>query len=698
MAAYEGNTTVMKLLLAAKADVNAVSTSDGSEGLVLNCAICSGNIEAVRMLVNAGAIIHSVEYSPLQWAANLSDREVYDYLLKEGQAHLQPCDYGMALQGAAEYGNTEIFAELLEYEHEQHYVQDALNSAAEEEEWDIVRLVLNRPVLDKYKGLRFDELLVAVAIATEELEELLDIVWHYAKGSISQEAVNQALYEATDNEKKFTVRKLLSLGADANATGSTYVQCTPHMLARLTAFSRYGNALTAAAYDGNRDIVSMLLDAGAHVNSSSGWALQIAAGRGHLPVLELLLAMDADVNACTNDKRFPQGTALQAAVETGKLDIVTLLLSKRADPNLGSGPYVCPLLAAARKAEGPILEQLINSGAKVNVNGHTGLTSTPLNLAAVNLPVKFVKMLLEAGADVNHADVNGDTALILAAAGGNYESVKCLLAHGASVRAISNTGRNVLQAAVESGERECIDELIQHVFKILLDDTKDFKDTTAMADHGASRRDLKVGVGSNHGENSEHSEYTKNSDDTSITTKKWVEAKRNNYDGDDWGYYNQYDDYSTRQAQISPHPPYGYQPKFSQPGRNGLTPDDVHLSNTPVTNPSPPVFDQGGRSVRVSATCNPNHQNPLPQRQLYQQQQHGQQQYSTPPPELSLPLPRQYPSQGYSQQDQQQYGQQQQQQQQPPYGVPPPSLIPGYRPTPQVGNDAHFPPYRIPSD
>jgi ankyrin repeat protein len=230
MAAYVGDIKVMKLLLAASADVNAESTSDGSEGLVLNCAIRSGNLEAVKLLVEKGAIIHSDKYSPLQWAAELPDRKVFDYLLKAGQAHLQPCDYGMALKGAAEYGNAEVFAELLEYKHEQHYVQAALNSATEENEWAIVRMILN-----KHKGLECDNLFKDVATATEDLEELLEVVWDYADGSISQEALDQALYEATDNEKESTVRKLLALGADANATGPEYVHFAPNMLAVLAA-------------------------------------------------------------------------------------------------------------------------------------------------------------------------------------------------------------------------------------------------------------------------------------------------------------------------------------------------------------------------------------------------------------------------------------------------------------------------------
>ena len=223
MAAFEGNITVMELLLTAKADVNAESAADTAQGLVLNSAIYSGNKKAVELLVNKGAIIHSDKYSPLAYAVALPDREIYDYLLKAGQVHLQPYDYGMALKAAAEYGNTEVFTELLEHEHEKQYIQDALSSAAEEEEWDIVRLIL-----DKHNDLECDKLIVSVAKATEPQAEILDFVWDKAKGSISREALNKALFEAADNEKELIVQKLLDFGADANATDpdSEYVYPT----------------------------------------------------------------------------------------------------------------------------------------------------------------------------------------------------------------------------------------------------------------------------------------------------------------------------------------------------------------------------------------------------------------------------------------------------------------------------------------
>jgi hypothetical protein len=38
-------------------------------------------------------------------------------------------------------------------------------------------------------------------------------------------------------------------------------------------------------------------------------------------------------------------------------------------------------------------------------------------------------------------------------------------------------------------------------------------------------------------------------------TKKWVQAKKNAYDGDDWGGYDEYDEYGVNQEPQQPQAP-----------------------------------------------------------------------------------------------------------------------------------------------
>jgi ankyrin repeat protein len=230
--------------------------------------------------------------------------------------------------------------------------------------------------------------------------------------------------------------------------------------------NRYGNALTAAAYDGTIDIIKMLLDAGADINSPDGWALQHAAGEGHVDVVNLLLERGANVNACSSHSNMPQGTALQAAVESGQSDIVDILLEHGADPNLGGGEFTHPIIAAASKGEEAIFKRLLDAKVDVTVVGGEYM-STPLTYAAIYLPTDSIRLILDAGADINHVDNEGDTALIVTAGLGDHETVRLLLDYGADVLVQNNEGLNALRKALAADRPVCVKMLVEHVSDLM---------------------------------------------------------------------------------------------------------------------------------------------------------------------------------------------------------------------------------------
>ena len=80
-----------------------------------------------------------------------------------------------------------------------------------------------------------------------------------------------------------------------------------------------------------------------------------------------------------------------------------------------------------------ILQLLLKTG--VDLDGARDESGrSPLTLAAWHGRAAIGALLLEAGADVNHSDSNGDTALKNAAAQGHREAAMLLLKRGASSR------------------------------------------------------------------------------------------------------------------------------------------------------------------------------------------------------------------------------------------------------------------------
>ncbi|VAI04012.1 unnamed protein product [Triticum turgidum subsp. durum] len=179
--------------------------------------------------------------------------------------------------------------------------------------------------------------------------------------------------------------------------------------------------LTVAIGCQNVDLVRYFLDQGAatmKLNDSGSTPLHLAAAAGSCEIVELLLSSGAYVDALHLG-----GTALHSAARDGRDDIVKVLLDHHADH-------------------------------KITLGG-TGYTA--LAIATVVHSLKCVKLLLEAGADV---DGNcKETPLIIAAISGSTEILKCLVLAGADANVPDSLGRAPIEIAARSGRREDVEIL-----------------------------------------------------------------------------------------------------------------------------------------------------------------------------------------------------------------------------------------------
>ncbi|KAM0719292.1 hypothetical protein Q7P37_005197 [Cladosporium fusiforme] len=153
---------------------------------------------------------------------------------------------------------------------------------------------------------------------------------------------------------------------------------------------QFGSLLGAAARLGDMEIVQLVLDIGADVNTDGGLdgsPLTSAAHGGHLDVVRLLLERKAYVNI----KGGIFGTPLTSATDIGNLDMAKLLLERGADVNMQDGHGATPLIGVSRSGW-----------------------------------VQFVQLLLDHGADIHHRSKHHGTALEAARRNGHQEVANLL--------------------------------------------------------------------------------------------------------------------------------------------------------------------------------------------------------------------------------------------------------------------------------
>jgi len=225
------------------------------------------------------------------------------------------------------------------------------------------------------------------------------------------------LAEAVAFRDRTAIENFLALGVDPNEPepdGTTPLMRAVH-----------GQMPTAA---------QLLIDAGADVRKANSYgvtALYIAARAGDDVATRMLLMAGADANAA-----LPASgeTVLMTAAKAGNPAVVRALLTDGNDnvslSTLGEAR------AAARVAEGAGYSPPANPAIDVNdadVNARERLYGrTALMIAAAEGHLESVRLLVEAGSDLNVVDAEGSTALTLARSNGNLDVAALLAEAGAN--------------------------------------------------------------------------------------------------------------------------------------------------------------------------------------------------------------------------------------------------------------------------
>ena len=154
------------------------------------------------------------------------------------------------------------------------------------------------------------------------------------------------------------------------------------------------------------------------------------------------------------------GTILKEASKFGDKVMVELLIKNGAKPDLPDIDDYTALIWAAKQGHTEVVKLLIEAGADLNLLAEKG-TYTALVWAAFRGHAEVVKLLIIAGADPDIQDEKGAyTALIWAAFRGHTEVVRLLIIAGAKLDQPNNDGFTALHLATEQGHTEVVRLLI----------------------------------------------------------------------------------------------------------------------------------------------------------------------------------------------------------------------------------------------
>lgn len=255
------------------------------------------------------------------------------------------------------------------------------------------------------------------------------------------------LIRAIEDNNAEQAKICIKLGADIKNATCKYVY-SPRSGSYITI---KGAVLNYAVYKNRKDIVEMLINAGADVNAKDSFGnttLRIAAGSRNKDIAKLLIDAGADVNA----KDSSGNTTLRIAV--GDKDITKLLIDAGADVNAKDSSGNTALTIAAYAGSEDVVELLIKAGANIKEDSSWRVLLIDMVCSNIHYYHDIAELLIKAVGDVEIKDDKGDTLLIQAIKARADDGVKFLIGMGADVNATDCNGLTALACSVLYGRND----------------------------------------------------------------------------------------------------------------------------------------------------------------------------------------------------------------------------------------------------
>ncbi len=277
-----------------------------------------------------------------------------------------------------------------------------------------------------------------------------------------------AFLSACHNKRIEIATCFLELGVDVNSQtdngiSALHIACNEIIggaeLVRL--LCKYDCKITHDAFftscnSGYTEIINLLLKAGFDPLSDGrqgGSYIALACMRGHLQIVEALIAHNCDINAtnvgCDGE------SCLVMACRGNYVEIVKLLLAHNCDVNFRNESGMLgftALLHACLNGNVEIVKLLVDKDCLYDARSNNG-GNTTLILAVTSRNIEIIDILIKKGCDINATSYDGSTALMKAcehtshSKPGVVDVVKTLLASNCDVNLQDNKGFTALMIA-----------------------------------------------------------------------------------------------------------------------------------------------------------------------------------------------------------------------------------------------------------
>ncbi len=432
------------------------------------------NAEALRSLLRQKADVNAAQpdgSTALHWAAHWNDAEAVALLLKAGAN----------AKAVNRYGATPLSEAV------------TAGSAA------LIEALINAGADPKTKTTSDGETVLMTAARAGNVDAVRVLLDHGADVNARESYKGQtALMWAAAERHPEVVKLLLAKGADWKVRSNDRETKPPKLSAAssISPIPRGGfTALLFTAREGDIETARIMLDAGVDINYGdidNASALIVSIMNKQFTFAKFLIDRGADVNVVDASGR----TALYAIVDIRNedwsalpnrkledplpaLDVMKALLDRGAkvdtaltkplpghsgmdsgDTALGEGST--PLMRAARSGDVTAMRLLLAKGANPKLTTKTGVNAL-MFAAGVGYrdkntrgteaeALEAVKLLLDAGLDINVASTPGETALHGAGLRGADTIVQFLVDHGAAVNTRSQRGYTPLDIALGKGQ------------------------------------------------------------------------------------------------------------------------------------------------------------------------------------------------------------------------------------------------------